>query len=393
MTAAFRLGVFCVHGLRSFSGIPHAIVQTLRQQGGVEVVLLPAGPPHRPALVKRVLCRAQRALTGRAYLWEKEPARCRHISRQLDVAVQQHGVDAVLLFGSEGCACSETSVPLYAYCDSLFGTRLDLYPDQLLARLSRQGIQDGKRMQQLALDRLSRVFISSRWALERALACCGYTVSGDRVEVVGIGANLPAIPGVGHSPATNAEEVQFLWVGSYWERKGGEFAVDVVQGLRGRGLNAVLNVVGPVQPRRVFPWLRRHGRLDYENATDFGTVVRLYEKAQALLLPTTADTTPLAISEAFAFGRPAIATPVGGIPEMITDGQTGFLIPPGDPARWAERIAEGIRSGALAAMGPACRARFDADLNWAAVCGRMLAAMTRCARNGQSLFLGDRSTS
>jgi hypothetical protein len=41
-----------------------------------------------------------------------------------------------------------------------------------------------------------------------------------------------------------------------------------------------------------------------------------------------------------ALGTPVLATSVGGLPEVIDDGRTGFLAPPGDPAVWAARILE-----------------------------------------------------
>lgn len=49
---------------------------------------------------------------------------------------------------------------------------------------------------------------------------------------------------------------------------------------------------------------------------------------------------PLAILEALAAGRPVITTPVGGIPEVIRDGETGLLVPPGDRRALAEAIVQ-----------------------------------------------------
>jgi glycosyltransferase involved in cell wall biosynthesis len=51
-----------------------------------------------------------------------------------------------------------------------------------------------------------------------------------------------------------------------------------------------------------------------------------------------ADTFPNAVLEALACGTPVVATAVGGIPEQIEDGRTGFLVPPGDARAMAERV-------------------------------------------------------
>lgn len=55
----------------------------------------------------------------------------------------------------------------------------------------------------------------------------------------------------------------------------------------------------------------------------------------------------LVIAEAMAFGKPFVATKVGGIPEVVIDGQTGFLVPRRDPAALAARIVELARDPGL----------------------------------------------
>jgi glycosyltransferase involved in cell wall biosynthesis len=69
-----------------------------------------------------------------------------------------------------------------------------------------------------------------------------------------------------------------------------------------------------------------------------GTVACFYQAADIYVHATKADTFPNTVLEALACGTPVVATAVGGIPEQIEDGETGFLVPPGDAKAMATRI-------------------------------------------------------
>lgn len=371
MTNRIRLGFFCLNDPRDWSAIPWFILRTLRRMEDVEVLELPFVDTYRPSLLKRIWKRLERQYTGRIYLWEKETAHCRYISRALDRALATNPCDAALTFLAEGCGFSHCSTPLFCYSDSVFGARFDLYPDQPAASIQTCSLIEGRAVAQAGIHRLSKLFMSSRWAVETANHRFHYDLPAAKWECLGIGANLPWSP-VHLPPPSAGVSISFVWVGSNWTRKRGDFAVDVIRKLRGRGLNAELDVVGNVKPGQQESWLRFHGRVDYDTDAGRRLIEQIYGRSHALLLPTAGDTTPLVISEAFAFGRPVIVTPVGGIPEMVADGRTGILLDATEPDAWAEAIERTMRSGSLARMGPACRAKYERDLNWDVICRRML---------------------
>jgi len=68
-------------------------------------------------------------------------------------------------------------------------------------------------------------------------------------------------------------------------------------------------------------------------------VLRLFRAADAALLSSAWENFPHAVVEALAVGCPVIATAVGGIPEVVRDGENGLLVPPGDP----EALAGALR--------------------------------------------------
>jgi len=61
--------------------------------------------------------------------------------------------------------------------------------------------------------------------------------------------------------------------------------------------------------------------------------------ASVFVLPSYNEGLPLAILEAMAYGLPVVSTPVGGIPEAVVDGETGFLVSPGDVETLAQRLS------------------------------------------------------
>jgi glycosyltransferase involved in cell wall biosynthesis len=69
-------------------------------------------------------------------------------------------------------------------------------------------------------------------------------------------------------------------------------------------------------------------------------MARYYQAADAYLHPARADTFPSGVLEAMACGIPVLATAVGGIPEQLEEGSTGFLTAPGDAPALAERILQ-----------------------------------------------------
>jgi glycosyltransferase involved in cell wall biosynthesis len=91
----------------------------------------------------------------------------------------------------------------------------------------------------------------------------------------------------------------------------------------------------------------------------------LYAALDVVVLTSTNEGTPVSLVEAGAAGRPVVATRVGGVAEVVEDGRTGALVPPGDPVATAAAVERLLGDPASArAMGLAARgsvaSRFDA---------------------------------
>ena len=84
------------------------------------------------------------------------------------------------------------------------------------------------------------------------------------------------------------------------------------------------------------------------------------QAARIYLLPSYNEGLPMSVLEAMAAGLPVITTPVGGIPEAVSDGVEGFLVQPGDVDALAARLTQLLRDDALAQqMGQAARRKVE----------------------------------
>jgi glycosyltransferase involved in cell wall biosynthesis len=87
-------------------------------------------------------------------------------------------------------------------------------------------------------------------------------------------------------------------------------------------------------------------------------VARWVAAIDVFVLPSLSEGLPLSLLEAMAAGRPVVVTAVGGVPEVVQDAVTGFVVPPASPGALASRILALLRDTALSAvMGAAGQTR------------------------------------
>jgi glycosyltransferase involved in cell wall biosynthesis len=77
------------------------------------------------------------------------------------------------------------------------------------------------------------------------------------------------------------------------------------------------------------------------------SLAQYYQVADLYIHPSRAETFPLAILEAMACGTPVVSTAVGGVPEQVIDGETGYLVAPGDWGAMVERIINIVKNTGL----------------------------------------------
>lgn len=124
------------------------------------------------------------------------------------------------------------------------------------------------------------------------------------------------------------------------------------------GLDARLVIIGegPERPR-LEALAQRLGVSDRVLLPGFVPSARAYMPLfDVFVLPSLTEGLPLTLLEAMLAGTPVIATPVGGVPHTLEDGDSGLIVPPGDPDA-LERALRRMLAGPDFARGLAARAR------------------------------------
>jgi glycosyltransferase involved in cell wall biosynthesis len=154
----------------------------------------------------------------------------------------------------------------------------------------------------------------------------------------------------------------FLFVGRLRIRKGVEVLLEAMARF---GDGAPLWIAGDGEHG---PALRRQAEalglgesVRFLGRVSAGQVRTLLRRARCLVVPSTYEGMPLVILEAMEAGLPVVASAVSGIPEVVVDGETGWLVPAEDPAALAGALAAVLEDPETARhRGEAGRQRLDA---------------------------------
>jgi glycosyltransferase involved in cell wall biosynthesis len=192
-----------------------------------------------------------------------------------------------------------------------------------------------------------------------------------------------------HRPDPGEPRSGVLYVGRLTPHKGIDRLIEALP------TGTPLTIAGseghdPRPPERNYPALLRRlaSKRDvaFVAAPDDATVARLLRRAAVLALPSVGVTCygkrvaipellSLTVLEAMASGTPVVCSRIGGVPEIVRDGETGFLVEPGNIAELRDRLVEVIRNPSLAArMGRSGRELVMEHFTWDACARRCLDA-------------------
>jgi glycosyltransferase involved in cell wall biosynthesis len=225
-----------------------------------------------------------------------------------------------------------------------------------------------------------------RWAArrsDRVVAISTYTAAELReladvpIEVIPYTTSLPEPPAL---PRTGGGVATVLFVGRLVERKGVPVLIEAMSLLPGGG-SVRLEIVGEGPERPTLEAAAQRlgiaDRIEFRGKVSSAELQAAYARASAFVLPSIfdarGDTEGLGVValEAMNYGTPVVASRIGGIPDIVEDGVTGVLVPPGDAAALAAALRRVLDEPGLARkLGEAGRRRLHEQFSWEAITAR-----------------------
>jgi len=139
------------------------------------------------------------------------------------------------------------------------------------------------------------------------------------------------------------EPFKLLYVGRLVPVKGLRYLLQAVKLLSDKGIDVELEVMGDGYHRAALEVATKElgleERVHFLGRIAFGSkLFEVYRRADIFVLPSLSEGIPKTLLEAMASGLPIVATRVGGVPDVIKDGETGLLVEPRSPEQIAKAV-------------------------------------------------------
>ncbi len=255
----------------------------------------------------------------------------------------------------------QTRRPFVIYTDNIMSLTQRFYP--AWAPLSAAGFRRWRELEAAVCRAAAHVFPWSDFVRDAMIA--DYGLDPDRVTSVGAGANLL----MGELQSRRWDSARALFVGRDFARKGGRELLAAWAHVRRALPDARLTVVGPPQA----PDGADLSGVDWLGAVESQSELRrLYEEASVFVMPSLFEPWGHVFLEAMGCGLPCIGAAHCAMPEIIAEGETGLLVPPGEVEPLAAALERLLGDPSLAEQyGRAGHASALSNNHWRDVADRI----------------------
>lgn len=295
------------------------------------------------------------------------------VAQEITAIIDRRGVDIILtpLWDLEGIAClKRLGLPVVVALQSSYKLVLPTKKDWLNNSEYRE-------------KHVERIIAGEKWMLENADGIIAISMANAKdiehgYEVRFSAATFSCIP-IGITDMVIAppaqeklDKIKILFVGRFETRKGVDLLLMAIPDIL-KTYHQVefilagdhnITVDGSKTYLQIFleehPHLRHHASLSFPGIVDDSTLTRLYAECDIFVAPSRYESFGIIYVEAMRQGKPCIGVRVGGIPEVVSDGETGVLIPPDSAPALRTALLDLIGNPEKRlALGNAGRKRFE----------------------------------
>jgi starch synthase len=200
------------------------------------------------------------------------------------------------------------------------------------------------------------------------------------VPLISLGSRPDVTPVQADGPAV-------LFFGRLWPYKGLEYLIRAEPLITSHVPNAKIVIAGQGEDFARYRSMMVHPErfIVYNEYVSEEQCGRLFQQASVVALPYVEASQSAVIPFAYSAAKPVVATTVGGLPEMVDDGRTGYLVPPRDERALAAAIVRLLQNPALSReMGLNGKRKLDEECGPALVANRTLAVYHRALMAARS---------
>jgi glycosyltransferase involved in cell wall biosynthesis len=207
-----------------------------------------------------------------------------------------------------------------------------------------------------------------------------YHLPEDKVQVVPIGPY--SVYRTWISDEVSEKPGTILFFGRIWGYKGLQHLIQAEPLITQQVPDARIVIAGHGEPFEKYErqMVNRDRFVVHNHYIPDDMVTRLFQEASVVALPYVEASQSAVLSIAYALGKPVVATAVGGIPEVLDHGETGYLVPPSDPPALADAIVKLLQDHALRRkMGRRALEKAETELSWSTAARKTLQVYRRAS--------------
>ena len=317
------------HNENNLSGLYYNILDSLRRKEIDIICFYPKLRTFNTLLL--FFYKAISKSTGKYFDYLTIPLHAKSIAKDISIDIKKSKINLALFIN----ACNllahieKKNIPYVYFSDATHRLMLNYYkfPHNSFSLLEKW---HGKN-ETISIKKADHLLYPSFWAADSAIK--DYGCSPQKIDVIRCGSHVPQdklllFEDIKELVRQHQDTLKLLFIGSSWERKGGDIALDTVIELNRRGIKSELQICCGDVPKRVNAsrFVKNFGFLNRKNPQQSDTFWNLYKDSDIFLLPTRAECFGFVFGEASAFGLPIVATDTGGVSSYVNHKENGVLL-------------------------------------------------------------------